>query len=45
MLAEKIILMFFPQNNTYAIISSYSTSTDADPCTYTFCRFLIGIDN
>jgi hypothetical protein len=25
-------------NNTYAIISSYSTSTDADPCTYTFCK-------
>ena len=25
-------------NNSYAIISSYSTSTDADPCTYTFCR-------
>ena len=27
------------QNNTYAIISSYSISADADPCTYTFCRF------
>ena len=25
-------------NNSYAIISSYSVSTDADPCTYTFCR-------
>merc|ERR1719500_1436518 len=25
------------QNNSYAIISSYSTSTDSDPCTYTFC--------
>merc|ERR1712119_36888 len=24
-------------NNSYAIISSYSTSTDADPCLYTFC--------
>ena len=24
-------------NNSYAIISSYSTSTDTDPCTYTFC--------
>merc|ERR1712141_140622 len=24
-------------NNSYAIISSYSTSTDSDPCTYTFC--------
>merc|ERR1719282_18018 len=24
--------------NSYAIISSYSTSTDADPCTYTFCK-------
>merc|ERR1712117_401028 len=25
-------------NNTYAIISSYSTSTDPDPCTYKFCK-------
>ena len=25
-------------NNSYAIISSYSTSTDPDPCTYTFCK-------
>ena len=25
-------------NNSYAIISSYSTSTDKDPCTYTFCK-------
>ena len=25
-------------NNSYAIISSYSTSADADPCTYTFCK-------
>ena len=25
-------------NNSYAIISSYSTSTDSDPCTYTFCK-------
>ena len=25
-------------NNSYAIISSYSTSSDADPCTYTFCK-------
>merc|ERR1712073_25996 len=25
-------------NNTYAIISSYSTSTDSDPCKYTFCK-------
>ena len=24
-------------NNSYAVISSYSTSTDKDPCTYTFC--------
>ena len=24
-------------NNSYAIINSYSTSTDADPCLYTFC--------
>merc|ERR1719211_841836 len=24
-------------NNSYAVISSYSTSTDSDPCTYTFC--------
>ena len=26
------------QNNTYAIISSYSTSSDSDPCTYTVCK-------
>jgi len=25
-------------NNSYAIISSYSTSSDKDPCTYTFCK-------
>merc|ERR1712027_159629 len=25
-------------NNTYAIISAYSTSTDSDPCQYTFCK-------
>jgi len=25
-------------NNSYAIISSYSISTDSDPCTYTFCK-------
>merc|ERR1719435_699224 len=25
-------------NNSYAIISSYSTSSDADPCSYTFCK-------
>jgi len=25
-------------NGTYAIISSYSTSTDPDPCTYKFCK-------
>merc|ERR1712130_693971 len=25
-------------NNSYAIISSYSVSSDADPCTYTFCK-------
>merc|ERR1711936_9253 len=24
-------------NNSYAVMSSYSTSTDSDPCTYTFC--------
>jgi len=24
--------------NSYAIISSYSTSSDDDPCTYTFCK-------
>merc|ERR1711923_33519 len=24
-------------NNSYAVISSYSTSTDSAPCTYTFC--------
>ncbi|XP_023337446.1 uncharacterized protein LOC111708343 [Eurytemora carolleeae] len=26
------------ENNTYAVISSYSTSVDANPCIYTFCR-------
>ena len=26
------------QNNSYAIMTSYSTSTDADPCTYTICK-------
>jgi len=26
------------QNNSYAIISSYSTSSDADPCVYTICK-------
>merc|ERR1719220_1583251 len=26
------------QNNTYAIMSSYSTSSDADPCIYTICK-------
>jgi len=26
------------ENNTYAIMSSYSTTTDPNPCTYTFCR-------
>lgn len=26
------------QNNTYATITSYSTSSDKDPCTYTFCK-------
>eukprot|EP00091_Calanus_sinicus_P003547 TRINITY_DN1371_c0_g1_i3.p1 TRINITY_DN1371_c0_g1~~TRINITY_DN1371_c0_g1_i3.p1 ORF type:complete len:307 (-),score=40.59 TRINITY_DN1371_c0_g1_i3:169-1023(-) len=26
------------QNNTYAIISSYSTSSDKDPCSYTICK-------
>ena len=26
------------QNNTYAIISSYSVSSDADPCSYKFCK-------
>merc|ERR1719191_1676642 len=25
-------------NNSYAIISSYSTSSDSDPCAYTFCK-------
>ena len=25
-------------NNTYATISSYNLNTDADPCTYTFCK-------
>ena len=26
------------QNNTYAIIASYSTSSDKDPCAYTICK-------
>jgi len=25
-------------NATYSIIDSYSTSTDSDPCTYTYCK-------
>merc|ERR1712241_778712 len=25
-------------NNSYATISSYSVTTDADPCTYTYCK-------
>ena len=25
-------------NNSYAIMSSYSVSSDADPCSYTFCK-------
>ena len=25
-------------NSTYATISSFSTSSDTDPCTYTFCK-------
>ena len=30
-------------NNSYAIVSSYSVSSDADPCTYTFCKVLYSI--
>ena len=26
------------QNNTYVTMTSYSTSSDKDPCTYTFCK-------
>ena len=26
------------QNNTYATINTFSTTTDSDPCTYTYCR-------
>ena len=26
-------------NNSYAIISSYATSSDPDPCTYRVCKF------
>jgi len=26
------------QNNSYAIVSSYSTSSDSDPCIYTICK-------
>eukprot|EP00091_Calanus_sinicus_P003548 TRINITY_DN1371_c0_g1_i5.p1 TRINITY_DN1371_c0_g1~~TRINITY_DN1371_c0_g1_i5.p1 ORF type:complete len:178 (-),score=17.46 TRINITY_DN1371_c0_g1_i5:376-843(-) len=29
------------QNNTYAIISSYSTSSDKDPCSYTICKQML----
>merc|ERR1711990_1316774 len=25
-------------NNTYALVSTYTTTTDKDPCTYTFCK-------
>jgi len=25
-------------NNSYAVMSSYSVSSDSDPCTYTFCK-------
>ena len=26
------------QNNTYATISTFSTTSDSDPCTYTYCK-------
>ena len=26
------------QNNTYATMTSYTVSSDPDPCTYTFCK-------
>ena len=26
------------QNNTYATINTFSTTTDSDPCTYTYCK-------
>ena len=26
------------QNGTYAVISSFSTSSDSDPCTYKYCK-------
>jgi len=26
------------ENNTYAVINSYSTTSDSDPCIYTFCK-------
>ena len=26
------------QNNTYATISSFDTTSDTDPCTYTYCK-------
>ena len=26
------------QNNTYATVTSYTVSSDPDPCTYTFCK-------
>merc|ERR1719310_2486124 len=25
-------------NNSYAVISTYSVTSDSDPCTYTFCK-------
>ena len=26
------------ENNTYATITTFSTTTDSDPCTYTYCK-------
>ena len=26
------------QNNTYATVSTFSTTSDSDPCTYTYCK-------
>ena len=26
------------QNNTYATINTFSTTSDSDPCTYTYCK-------
>ena len=29
------------ENNTYAIMTSFSTTSDTDPCTYTICKYVL----